>query len=201
MTHKMILNKFICPMSGCIFNEPFLASDGYTYEKQCIEEWLKNNTTSPMTKEDMTLLRFNRSLKYDIDIYLDSNDSYKKYIYQLVTNFNNTLNDDNIRNEVACWILTGASRFGHISNWNVSNVTRMTGLFYCATKFNQPLNDWDVSNVTDMNGMFQGATNFNHPLSNWNVSNVTDMSGMFFGATNFNQPLNNWNVSNVTTQT
>ena len=38
--------------------------------------------------------------------------------------------------------------------------------------FNQPLGNWDVSNVTDMSGMFNDANLFNQPLSNWNVSNV-----------------------------
>ena len=37
-----------------------------------------------------------------------------------------------------------------ISNWDVSNVTNMEGMFYYCKEFNQPLNNWDVSNVTNM---------------------------------------------------
>ena len=59
------------------------------------------------------------------------------------------------------------------------------------------ISQWDVSNVTDMRGMFGNASSFNQPLNNWNVSNVRRMRDMFTGATSFNQPLNNWNVSNV----
>ena len=62
--------------------------------------------------------------------------------------------------------------------------------------FNQPIGNWDVSNVTDMSGMF--PCSFNQPIGNWDVSNVTDMSGMFSSCRNFNQPIGNWDVSNVT---
>ena len=84
-----------------------------------------------------------------------------------------------------------------IGNWNVSKVTNMKDIFWCAKKFNQSLNNWDVSNVTDMSYMFEEAISFNQPLDNWDVSNVTDMSYMFRGAESFNQPLDNWDFSNV----
>ena len=62
-------------------------------------------------------------------------------------------------------------KYGEISNWDVSNVTNMNGMFYEAKLFNQPLNNWNVSKVTDMELMFDSATSFNQPLNNWNVSN------------------------------
>ena len=82
------------------------------------------------------------------------------------------------------------------SDWDVSNITNMSGMFSGATNFNQDISGWDVSNVTDMSGMFSG-TLFNQDLSSWDVSNVTDMSGMFVGA-GFNQDISSWDVSNVT---
>ncbi|HEF2147681.1 TPA: BspA family leucine-rich repeat surface protein, partial [Campylobacter coli] len=88
--------------------------------------------------------------------------------------------------------------FSGIENWDVSNVTNTSGMFYGAINFNHDISNWDVSNVTDMWGMFYGAINFNHDISNWDVSNVTDMGNMFVGCENFNQPLENWDVSNVT---
>ena len=114
------------------------------------------------------------------------------------------------------------TKYGDISNWDVSNVTNMGGMFlnaesfnqpldnwnvtkvmyiesmfFRATTFNQPLNNWKVSKVKNMDSMFMFARSFNQPLNNWNVSNVTNMTSMFAGATSFNQPLNNWDVSNV----
>jgi surface protein len=89
-----------------------------------------------------------------------------------------------------------------IDSWNTSAVTTMKGVFYGATKFNQPLNtngsSWDVSSVTNMSGMFGYATAFNQSLNSWDVSSVTDIDQMFLGATAFNQPLNSWDVSSVT---
>ena len=94
-----------------------------------------------------------------------------------------------------------------VGNWDVSNVTDMSSMFYSecsASLFNQDISLWDVSNVTDMSYMFSGGAGnsndriFNQDISQWDVSNVTNMSGMFERAASFNQPIGNWNVSNVT---
>ena len=82
--------------------------------------------------------------------------------------------------------------------WNVSNVTNMRWMFAGAKSFNQPLAKWNVTNVTNMSWMFSDADLFNQPLEAWNVSNVTDMSWMFINTKVFNQPLEKWNVSSVT---
>ncbi len=97
-----------------------------------------------------------------------------------------------------------ATSFNHdISDWDVSNVTDMSGMFF-NTAFNQDIGGWDVSKVTDMgssqaisgkNGMFQGS-DFNQDISEWKVSNVTNMRHMFAG-TPFNQDISEWDVSNV----
>lgn len=86
---------------------------------------------------------------------------------------------------------------GDISQWDVSNVTDMYGMFFRAIYFNQPLGSWDISKVKNIAFMFYKAYRFNQPLNDWNVSNITDMSHVFYGAKNFNQPLNNWDVSKV----
>ena len=84
-----------------------------------------------------------------------------------------------------------------IGNWDVSNVTSMSGLF-SSTYFNQDISNWDVSNVTIMSSMFYNAYSFNQDISNWDVSNVTNMVYMFNGALSFNQDLSSWDVSSVT---
>jgi surface protein len=85
-----------------------------------------------------------------------------------------------------------------IGGWNVSNVTDMSFIFCNATQFNQPLGSWNVSRVADMSFAFCYASNFNQPMADWDLSNVTAMSCMFAHATAFNQPIGAWNVSNVT---
>ena len=84
---------------------------------------------------------------------------------------------DGLRVAVKEWLSDRAAseaKYGHISNWDTSQVTDMSRLFNNATDFNQPLNDWDVSNVTDMNNMFYRARAFNQPLNDWDVSNYSD---------------------------
>lgn len=42
-------HAFICPISRAIMEDPVQCSDGHTYERKNIEEWLYRNSTSPMT--------------------------------------------------------------------------------------------------------------------------------------------------------
>lgn len=50
MLPKTILELIICPETGLIFAEPYVAADGLTYEKAVIEKWFEKNKTSPRTK-------------------------------------------------------------------------------------------------------------------------------------------------------
>eukprot|EP00956_Cyclotella_meneghiniana_P018120 scaffold29932_cov35-Cyclotella_meneghiniana.AAC.1 len=108
-----------------------------------------------------------------------------------------------------------------ISNWDVSRVTNMAGMFRDAKKFNGKIGSWDVSKVTKMDGMFAGAASFNQNINydaktgawntervadmnhmfheaKWDVSGVAKMESMFYDAEKFNQDLNDWNVGSVT---
>ena len=69
-------------------------------------------------------------------------------------------------------------KYGHISLWNTSLITDMSGLFSGKRKFDENINNWDVSNVRSMCGMFTECS-YNQPLNNWDVSNVTNMCVMF----------------------
>ncbi|EYU20190.1 hypothetical protein ABFS82_06G050600 [Erythranthe guttata] len=42
-------NHFICPLLKDVMNDPCVAADGYTYDRKAIEEWLRENNTSPVT--------------------------------------------------------------------------------------------------------------------------------------------------------
>ncbi len=111
-----------------------------------------------------------------------------------------TLVNENIRSAVALWISNPEeciAQFGHISDWDTSQVTDMSHLFAGQTSFNTDISRWNVSNVTTMEGMFDGASSFNQSLSQWDVSKVTTMSHMFHNAIAFNKSLNHWNVCNV----
>jgi hypothetical protein len=58
--------KFICPITNCIFLNPVVASDNITYEKTAIENWLKTNDNSPIKineKMNKTILFENTIVK------------------------------------------------------------------------------------------------------------------------------------------
>ena len=84
-----------------------------------------------------------------------------------------------------------------IGNWDTSKVTTMKCMFHEANMFNQDIRNWDTSNVVNMKSMFEYAIKFNQDISEWNTHSVTDMSGMFALAENFNQDISEWKISSV----
>ena len=87
--------------------------------------------------------------------------------------------------------------FGNIGNWDTSNVTKMSNMFYNASTFNEDIGNWDTSNVTHMSAMFQGASKFDQYIGNWDTSNVKYMSCMFKNASDFDKDIGNWDTGNV----
>ncbi|KAF8662116.1 hypothetical protein HU200_056308 [Digitaria exilis] len=47
--HTAPPSHFICPILQEVMIDPYVASDGYTYDRKAIELWLSTNNTSPMT--------------------------------------------------------------------------------------------------------------------------------------------------------
>ncbi len=87
-------------------------------------------------------------------------------------------NNETLRAAVKEWLddeSKAEKKYGHISDWDTSEVTDMSEMFARAESFNHPLEKWDVSQVTDMSMMFYKAESFNQPLEKWDVSQVTDM--------------------------
>ena len=91
-------------------------------------------------------------------------------------------------------LFSEAKSIGDISKWDVSNVKNMRSMFE-GSDFNGDISQWNVSNVKDMSNMFR-KSRFNRDISKWNVSNVINMGGMFEGS-DFNGDISNWDVSNV----
>ena len=110
------------------------------------------------------------------------------------------ITDSNIHAAVHFWCRNSkkaTEKFGHISQWDVSNVKNMNKLFKGKKSFVDDISSWDVSKVTNMRSMFRGATSFNGDLSSWDVSSATNMFSMFQGATSFNSDISNWDLSSV----
>ena len=64
-------NEFLCPITQELMRDPVCASDGYTYERKAIEEWLIKKKTSPIMNSSIkgTQLYPNKVLKMLIDRY------------------------------------------------------------------------------------------------------------------------------------
>lgn len=98
------------------------------------------------------------------------------------------------------------SGFRNAENWNVSNVTDMSFMFFGNANLTNSgggysgtgVTNWNVSNVTTMESMFQ-STNISLTLSNWNTSSLTNIKNfMKSNVTSLYGQVLNWNVSNVT---
>ena len=93
------------------------------------------------------------------------------------------------------------TRYGHISEWDVANVTNFKRLFYNRTNLKleeEDLSSWDTGNVTSMMEMFQKAYKCNPNISGWDTSKVTNMHSAFQDARRFAGDISGWDVGNVT---
>ena len=101
------------------------------------------------------------------------------------------INQATIRTAVHAWLddaWAAEAIYGHISTWDTSGGTDMSGLFDSASSFNDDISPWDTSGVTTMNGMFRRTSSFNQPIGAWDTSGVRRMDWMFVGSA-FNQPI------------
>lgn len=67
-----IPKQFICPITLTLMSDPYSDSDGNTYEKDAIFQWINQHHTSPITRNPMTTssLTPNRALKDLINTFL-----------------------------------------------------------------------------------------------------------------------------------
>ena len=86
-----------------------------------------------------------------------------------------------------------------LSNFDTSQVTDMSYMFYNSSLTELDLSNFDTSQVTDMSYMFSGCSSFTSlDLSNFDTSQVTDMSYMFSGCSSFTSlDLSNFDTSKV----
>ncbi len=107
-------------------------------------------------------LKDQHSTKRAFDIYKDT---MKKITFLLVFistfGYSQTqLTDANIQTTVDLWVLapsSGATNYGDISTWGVSQVTDMSELFRGKNTFIDDISNWDASSVTNMNTMFNDS--------------------------------------------
>lgn len=100
---------FLCPILHTLMIDPVVDSDGNTYEKHAIEEWVRQNGTSPITRAPLSMndLRPNLALKTAIDEY--------RYSLQLKTQSDSTSMETEIHSSEMTVSGTYADGFIHIS--------------------------------------------------------------------------------------
>ncbi len=79
---------------------------------------------------------------------------------------------------------------------NLNSVSSTAWMFENCALFNEDVTDWDVSQVSDMTGMFSGASAFNYSLGSWSLKsnvillNFLDYCGM--SCENYDNTLIGW---------
>jgi U-box domain len=65
-------NEFLCPITLTIMKDPVIASDGYSYERTAIVQWLRMNPLSPLTRQpmDINFLQRNYALRAAIERHI-----------------------------------------------------------------------------------------------------------------------------------
>jgi WD40 repeat protein len=61
-------DAYKCPLTHNYYVDPVVAADGYVYERDVIERWLKNNNTSPMTKEVMKHTQISECFEFNNEL-------------------------------------------------------------------------------------------------------------------------------------
>ena len=46
---------FVCPISLSLMEDPVVTPSGVSYERECIEKWVKHNRSDPLTREPLLL--------------------------------------------------------------------------------------------------------------------------------------------------
>ena len=99
MNMQSIAESLTCPITGIIMKDPVSATDGRTYERSAITEWLGRNQISPITRQPMYIkdLTTNIALRYILEQY--NLDQVSNGIGQMdVDNIGDTLNNNNNNN-------------------------------------------------------------------------------------------------------
>ena len=132
---------------------------------------------------------------------------YEPAILYIIKYYMNTITfktKEELKNAVILWCgnnKIALANYGHISDWDVSKITDMSGLFRFKRNFDDDISRWNVSAVTDMSYMFWEAQHFNCNVNHWDVHNVVNMKWMFAHCYSFSQYIHKWNVSNVRNMT
>src|SRR3972149_11790482 len=80
--------RYLCPISKQIYNDPVVAEDGIIYERQMIESWFKKTNISPMIGKQISKKVYPIvSIKNEVKEYLEKYPKYKEEQFSIKKNF------------------------------------------------------------------------------------------------------------------
>ena len=85
----------------------------------------------------------------------------------------------------------------NLARWNVGKVTDFYEAFKLAKKFDCDISRWDMRQAVCVSWMFSGTEAFNVDLALWKFENLEEMTEMVSHSRAFNRPLGRWNLSKV----
>ena len=89
------------------------------------------------------------------------------------------------------------NKYGHISKWDISQVTQMANLFRDQTSFNDDIGQCDACKVRGMDCMFSGYKAFDQEIESRDVPEVAVMRGIFMRCAKVNRYIGDWDVRKV----
>lgn len=91
--------------------------------------------------------------------------------------------------------------YAYLNDIDTSEITSMENLFYGLDPVEIDISEWDVSNVTSMKGMFDGCRYLKTTgdLGNWDISSLKTTAFMFNGCNILKNigDLSKWDISNI----
>ena len=105
-----------------------------------------------------------------------------------------------------CTVWASGNNYGTMPDWDVSEVTDMSGWNNGPTGFhgtmgyqgfNADITRWDTSGLKTMQAMFENTQSFQQDIGVWDTSGVTNMWATFKNSA-FNRDISGWNTSSVT---
>ncbi len=100
--NKNLKKNFICPITQDIMENPVIAADGHSYEREAILQWFQNSNQSPKTNQvfiHQELIK-NHTLKGAIESFLESQKNNTKAIknYEMLDENLKILIENNLHN-------------------------------------------------------------------------------------------------------
>uniref|UniRef100_A0A8C5TE57 WD repeat, SAM and U-box domain-containing protein 1 n=1 Tax=Malurus cyaneus samueli TaxID=2593467 RepID=A0A8C5TE57_9PASS len=74
MISVSVPDEFLCPITRELMKDPVIAADGYSYEREAMQNWISSRRSSPMTNLPLcsVMLTPNRTLKMAISRWLET---------------------------------------------------------------------------------------------------------------------------------